>query len=75
MNDDDDDNIGLVFNESVDFLLFGFKLLFDCESDEFLIDENDLSELEILFDDEDFVTRDVILDEDEEESFPILEHV
>ncbi len=63
---DEDNDIGLVFNESVDFL-FGF----DCESVEFLGNENDLSEL----DNEDFVTNDVIVGGFNELSFPILEHV
>ncbi len=77
---DEDVEIVLVFNESVDFL-FVF-LLFDCKGDEFLVNENDLSELEIV-DDEDFLTRDVIIGEvefeieegDDRQSFPILEHV
>jgi hypothetical protein len=64
MIDDDDDDIGLVFNESVDFL-------FSCECDEFLVNENDLSE----FDDDNFVTNDVIVGGVDELSFPILEHV
>jgi hypothetical protein len=77
---DEDAEIVLVFNDSVDFL-FVF-LLFNCKGDDFLVNENDLSELEIL-DDEDFLTRDVIIDGvefeidegDDEQSFPILEHV
>jgi hypothetical protein len=59
----DDDNIGLVFNESVDFL-------FCCECDEFLVNDNDLSEF-----DDNFVTNDVIVGGVNELSFPILEHV
>jgi len=82
---DEDVEIVLVFNESVDFLLV--FLLFDCKGDEFLVNENDLSEL-VIFDVEDFLTRDVIIggvefeideeeddDDDDEQSFPILEHV
>lgn len=79
MNDEDVD-AGFVFNESVDFL-FVWRL-FKGTGDEFLVDKDDLSELDI-FDDEDLRTRDVIIggvgvecDEgDDEESFPILEHV
>ncbi len=64
---DEDVETGLVFNESVEFL-FVYRL-FNWSSDEFLLDENDLSTLE-TFDE----TRDVIKG-GIEESFPILEHV
>jgi len=80
MNDEDVE-IVLVFNGSVDFLFV--CELFNCIGDEFFVDENDLSELEI-FDEGDFLTRDVIIGgvefeidggDDDGQSFPIFEHV
>jgi hypothetical protein len=78
---DDDVDIALGLN-GIGHFLFVF-ILFNCESDERLVDENDLSVLDDNILDEDFVTRDVIMggaefdiDEDEDgQSFPILEHV
>ncbi len=76
MNDEDVE-IVLVFNECVEFLF-----VLELNVDEFLIDDNNLSEL-VIFDDGDFLTRDVIIGEvefeidegDDELFFPILEHV
>jgi hypothetical protein len=62
IDDDDDDDVIVVlgFTGSVDFLFV--IILFDCDGDERLDDDDDLSLLDIVERmDEDLVTRDVII--------------